>query len=66
MSTYAVLLVLDVVIRQSTILHMDSPDACLALKQGVIKQVDVDKRKQVVVQCVLTFSVEDELLGGGM
>ena len=67
MNTYTVLLVLDVVLRQSVVLHMDSPNACLALKQEVIKQVAVDKRKQVVVQCVLTPSVEDELLErGGM
>ena len=66
MNTYTVLLVLDVVLRQSAVLYTDSPDACLALKQEVIKQVAVDKRKQVVVQCIVVESVEDELLGGGM
>ena len=66
MNTYTVLLVLDVVLRQSAVLHTASPDACLALKQEVIKQVDVDKRKQVVVQCVVVESVADELLERGM
>lgn len=66
MNTYTVLLVLDVVLQQSVVLHTEGPNACLALKQEVIKQVDVDKRKQVVVQCVVVESVEDELLGRGM
>lgn len=66
MNTYTVLLVLDVVLRQSVVLHTEGPDACLTLKQEVIKQVAVDKRRQVVVQCIVVESVEDELLGRGM
>lgn len=65
MNTYTVLLVLDVVLRQGAVLHTEGPDACLTLKQEVIKQVGVDKRKQVVVQCVVVSSIEDELLERG-